>query len=1169
MRTAEGPDPLRRQGHAPAPDHAHERQAARAGRQQAGALLRHRGDGRGRASRRSGIIIAPETGAGDRSGRRRRLALRRAHHLHRPGRAARASRTRCSRPSRSSATSPFVMYLGDNLLQGGIARPRRRLPRARARRADPADAGAGPRELRRGRALRGRAAARSGASCASSRSPPSRRPTWRSSACTCSRAAHPRRGPRDRALARAASSRSPTRSSISSTPGCASSRTSCAAGGRTRAGWRTCSRPTAWSSTTLVARIEGELIDSQRRRARRRSRPGRAWSAPPCAGPAIIGAGARLRDCYIGPYTAVGEDCTITGAEVEHSILLAGCTVCDLDGRMESSLLGPQRHGPPRRAPAARLPLHGRRQLRHLDPVRLLVTGAQGMLGHDVMRAGAARGARARAASICPSSTSPTPAPCEQLLAGLRGEAASLEAVVNCAAWTDVDGAETHEREPRTRSTPTAPATWRAPPRAIGVPLLHVSTDYVFDGTRRWTPRAAAPYVESDPTGPRVGLRRRRKLAGERQVLAASPRHTVVRTAWLFGWTGATSSQTMLRLAGERERGAGRRPTRSARPPGPGISRPRCWGCSSAACSGLVHLAGAGAGAPGTASRGRSSARPRSSAGASRPATAQMARPAPRPAWSALESERDDVLPLPPLAGRPRRLPRGARWDDARMRLLVCGGAGFIGSTFVRLRLREHGDEVDRARQAHLRRAARRTSHDFAERPALPLRARRDRGPRRGRRRRSTRAPRRSSTSPPRPTSTARSPSPTRSCARTRSAPTCCSRRPASAGCATCRSPPTRSTARSSEGTFTESSPLAPSSPYSATKAGADLLVQSYFHTYGLPAMICRGSNNYGPYQYPEKLIPLMILNALHGDPLPVYGDGLQVRNWIHVERLRRGRSATCSSTAAPGEVYNVGRARRVGRTSRWSGASSSCTGADESLIEYVTDRPGHDRRYSLSSEKVRALGWAPRVRFDDGLEQTVAWYRENTLVVGADPLGRVPRLLRAPVRALAASPEIFHFPPSLTSVSRASGRSCRSRCCPPATVGAAPVHLAQRHRLDGHFQPVGLAELPFDRRFAGPSCRPASPTSGAARSLGADLLLFPAGRVGLEVGDRLRRFVFFALEGGHRSRARARREARGQQHEADRGGARAAGGGQAACWRERVRHRHPLRPDARSSARR
>ncbi len=178
-------------------------------------------------------------------------------------------------------------------------------------------------------------------------------------------------------------------------------------------------------------------------------------------------------------------------------------------------------------------------------------------------------------------------------------------------------------------------------------------------------------------------------------------------------------------------------------------------------------------------------------------------------------------------------------------------------------------------------------------------------------------------------------------------------------------------------GTFTEDSPLRPSSPYSATKAGADLLVQSYFHTYGLAAVICRGSNNYGPYQYPEKLIPLMILNALHGDRLPVYGDGTQVRNWIHSTDFA-GAIGHVLEGGGAGEVYNAGgpdEQRNVDVVKR----IVELTGAAEAQIEHVADRPGHDRRYSLSSEKVRALGWSPRVHFAEGLEQTVAWYRENS----------------------------------------------------------------------------------------------------------------------------------------------------------------------------------------------
>jgi dTDP-glucose 4,6-dehydratase len=178
-------------------------------------------------------------------------------------------------------------------------------------------------------------------------------------------------------------------------------------------------------------------------------------------------------------------------------------------------------------------------------------------------------------------------------------------------------------------------------------------------------------------------------------------------------------------------------------------------------------------------------------------------------------------------------------------------------------------------------------------------------------------------------------------------------------------------------GSFTERSPLDPSSPYSATKAAGDLLVSAHAHTHGVEAVICRGSNNYGPRQYPEKLIPLCVLNALHGDALPVYGDGRQVRNWLYVEDfcraihavLLRGRPGEAYNVGGPDECENIDVVRRI----------LTLAGRDESLIEHVRDRPGHDRRYSLSFEKLRSeLGWEPRMRFDEGLRRTVDWYRDN-----------------------------------------------------------------------------------------------------------------------------------------------------------------------------------------------
>ena len=174
-----------------------------------------------------------------------------------------------------------------------------------------------------------------------------------------------------------------------------------------------------------------------------------------------------------------------------------------------------------------------------------------------------------------------------------------------------------------------------------------------------------------------------------------------------------------------------------------------------------------------------------------------------------------------------------------------------------------------------------------------------------------------------------------------------------------------------------ESFPLNPSSPYSASKAGSDLLARSYFVTYGLPVIVTRASNNYGPYQFPEKLIPLMIANALDGRPLPVYGDGQQVRDWLYVGDHCRALRALVES-GRPGEIYNIG--------GNYSPANLevvkrilAATGRPESLIQYVTDRPGHDRRYALSSAKLeRETGWKPRMDFERGLAETVAWYREH-----------------------------------------------------------------------------------------------------------------------------------------------------------------------------------------------
>ena len=176
---------------------------------------------------------------------------------------------------------------------------------------------------------------------------------------------------------------------------------------------------------------------------------------------------------------------------------------------------------------------------------------------------------------------------------------------------------------------------------------------------------------------------------------------------------------------------------------------------------------------------------------------------------------------------------------------------------------------------------------------------------------------------------------------------------------------------------FTEQTPLHTSSPYSASKAGADLLVQAYHRTYGLPVTISRCSNNYGPYQFPEKLIPLMIINALHDKPLPVYGKGENVRDWLYVEDHCKAIDLILQNGRA-GEVYNIGGHNEM-RNIDIVRLICRALGKPESLITYVTDRKGHDMRYAIDPSKIHSeLGWLPETRFKDGIERTIAWYLSN-----------------------------------------------------------------------------------------------------------------------------------------------------------------------------------------------
>jgi len=178
-------------------------------------------------------------------------------------------------------------------------------------------------------------------------------------------------------------------------------------------------------------------------------------------------------------------------------------------------------------------------------------------------------------------------------------------------------------------------------------------------------------------------------------------------------------------------------------------------------------------------------------------------------------------------------------------------------------------------------------------------------------------------------------------------------------------------------GAFTEKTPLAPNSPYSASKASADMMVRAYHHTFGLPALVTRCSNNYGPYQFPEKLIPLMISNAMEDKELPMYGDGLNIRDWIHVTDHCRGLERVLLH-GKEGEVYNIG-----GQSERTNLSVAytilDCLGKPHSLIRFVADRPGHDRRYAIDFSKIgKELGWRPTVSFEEGVRLTIEWYQNH-----------------------------------------------------------------------------------------------------------------------------------------------------------------------------------------------
>ena len=316
----------------------------------------------------------------------------------------------------------------------------------------------------------------------------------------------------------------------------------------------------------------------------------------------------------------------------------------------------------------------------------------------------------------------------------------------------------------------------------------------------------------------------------------------------------------------------------------------------------------------------------------------------------------------------------------------------------------------------------------------------------------------------------------------------------------------------------------------------------SYFHTYGLPTLIARGSNNYGPFQYPEKLIPLMILNALHGDKLPVYGDGMQVRNWIYVEDFARAIGHVLEH-GEPGNVYNAGGPDECANLEVVQ-RIIQLTGGDESLIEYVTDRPGHDRRYSLSSRE----GARARLGAADALRRRARPHGRlvprQPVVVGADPLGRLPRVLRAPVRALARlrlAPRLLRrqSPSSLTSENVVEAFLSSPRRALTLAVAVLPVTVTSvTSRSKSSASPVSFSTSPA-QSLPDVFSLFASAVESTSRQIADGLAVLG---VGLQVLDRLRDGLVGALEvvGGGRRLPRSRRGRRR---------ARAGAGGRTCAW--------------------
>ena len=500
--------------------------------------------------------------------------------------------------------------------------------------------------------------------------------------------------------------------------------------------------------------------------------------------------------------------------------------------------------------------------------------------------------------------------------------------VINCAAWTDVDGAES---APRAGARPsTAPGAGNVAAAADAAGRMDRSRLHRLRVQRRQARALRGVRSRSARSRPMAAPS---STASGRWPRRRPERHTIVRTAWLFGAGGTCFPKTILRAASQRPE-LTVVADQIGCPTFTGHLADGAGGAGRAAHARRPARRRSAASAPGMSSPPRSSTRPAWTARCARsPPTSTRARAAPGQQRPDLRARRPGAARLARRAGAVHVRARGG----ARMKLLVCGAAGFIGSTFVELRVREHGDEVTVLDALTY---AGRRGEPPRGRVRDPLRPGRDRGSRGGGRRRSA-TPRRSSTSPPRPTSTARSPTRSRSASPTARAPTCCSRPRASAGCATCRSPPTRSTARSRRARSPRPRRCSRPAPTARPRPAPTCSSPATSTPTGWRRSSRRGSNNYGPRQYPEKLIPLMILNALAGDHLPVYGDGRNVRNWLYVEDFGRGIGHVLAH-GKPGEIYN-------------------CGGPDEcENLEVVHADPGVDRSRRVA-DRVRHRPARPR----------------------------------------------------------------------------------------------------------------------------------------------------------------------------------------------------------------